>query len=1166
MSNILFKILYSLWFILALITVGYGNTDSTVASSQFHYRYFPELENYRIEQLSKIDSRRVIALTSKGKLLEWKGNEWQLFHSQPPVLTGKQLFAFSEDNIWLFYLEKNSFVSNALHFDGKKWRPITLSQPYNLTTFSFLDSKTFWAGGLWGSLIYFDGHRSYNVRCPVSENVGKIKGLSEKTALCIVQVGFRGDKRHELYRIDRGKNPEFLLKANHLSFLKTSHPDSFLFLKNKRYIALYNRGNITILDTLQNSYPFNFANNHFDQNALNDDKRLFNFIKKQRSNRWGLLYLSENSFLTLDSDGKLKYYGNQDIGSGKSPYASKFKKELLLNNEISLHIGLSAYRNKEQKIELYFTSPELANRQIQVDSTMGSFIKNVVDQRNLKGYAHNQKSKRILWDGTMHFVDMDNDGDKDGILSALRGNTRLYENKGNDRFEDVTEDYNFKLTGRIQEISIGDLNNDGWLDIIAGEEIGPLHVLKNRGHWRFEDITEKIGFDTLRGYKSALADMNNDGFLDLFLFGNYDHVRYFQNSGKRSLPAFVERSERSPDLTSKSEFYTRSFGFADFDLDGDLDFILVNRKSPTKLFENRNGNEFIDVSSSKGFDQTFLGYGAAWGDYNMDGWQDVFVTTLGKNYIYWNHQGDFFTIDSTSIPDNRNEYSTACLAQDCNYDGVTDIVIANYMDGASHILYNTRKNRGQITVKVKDGMNSVGIGAHVELYKAGHSGDKEFLRGFQEIRHQNGYCTGVLPQAVFYAPQGGRYDLRVRLPSGKTVERRGLTIHHSYLIEAPINNVQRLKHQWTNLSSIFLNHDKRTKAASILLFILLLGFVSLLIRKYTIWQKHHLFFYITLLSVGFIALKLYFNFLAYWASAYMPLYIILITGILLFLMINHYLKLQYREDRQLELFDLIRQFTHSYSGMNAIDHLIFYTNNLAFPQFKNDFRQEVRYFQENTLPLLDKIAKLEQKLIHNRKIANRYSKRLSRLKKELNNNVLKRKPKQLEGGLKQLKHSIHALRDHIHNLFSANLLFCINQTLKHFPGFSKVTINNKTGISEIHVLIKQEHLLQVLGNLFQNALDAMHNQNDKRITITVHLAENNFVILHLHDFGIGIQENQPELLFNEHYTTKNSTGLGLYHAKKLLNRYGAKIKVPEKQPAHGALFEIQLKRINQNAT
>lgn len=140
--------------------------------------------------------------------------------------------------------------------------------------------------------------------------------------------------------------------------------------------------------------------------------------------------------------------------------------------------------------------------------------------------------------------------------------------------------------------------------------------------------------------------------------------------------------------------------FFDYDNDGDQDLLLVNssywpwkrpagaeKDPPTSaLYQNDGKGNFTDVSKEAGLDLSCYGMGVAVGDYDSDGWLDVFISAVGKNYLFRNDQGKFVDVSATAgvagVPD---QWSTSCGFFDYNNDGRLDLFVCNYIQWSREI-------------------------------------------------------------------------------------------------------------------------------------------------------------------------------------------------------------------------------------------------------------------------------------------------------------------------------------------------------------------------------------------------------------------------------------------------------------------------------------------------
>ena len=220
-------------------------------------------------------------------------------------------------------------------------------------------------------------------------------------------------------------------------------------------------------------------------------------------------------------------------------------------------------------------------------------------------------------------------------------------------------------------VAAGDVNNDGLADLYFTSNQNPNKLYLNKGNLRFEDITEKAGVEGTGDWKTGvtMADVNGDGFLDIYVcqVGNYKAVH-----GRNQL--FINQG----DLTFKDEAvgygldfqgFSTQAAFFDHDLDGDLDMYLLNHSVHTsrsygpvslrfehdslagdRLYRNDevNGRRFFrDITSLAGIYNSQIGYGLGVnvGDINNDGWPDIYICNdfHEDDYLYINNGNGTFT-------------------------------------------------------------------------------------------------------------------------------------------------------------------------------------------------------------------------------------------------------------------------------------------------------------------------------------------------------------------------------------------------------------------------------------------------------------------------------------------------------------------------------------------
>ena len=247
-------------------------------------------------------------------------------------------------------------------------------------------------------------------------------------------------------------------------------------------------------------------------------------------------------------------------------------------------------------------------------------------------------------------------------------------------------------------VAIGDINNDGLPDIyFSGNQVKNKLYL-NKGNFKFEDITDKAGVagNSTWNTGTVMGDVNGDGLLDIYVCavvginGFQGANELFINNGNQTF------TESAASYGLDFDTFSSSAAFLDYDLDGDLDIYLLNHAIHTpesfgkatlrykrndqtgdKLLRN-DGNTFTDVSEEAGIFGGVNGYGLgiSVADFNQDGYPDIFVgNDFHEDDYYYLNQGDGTFIESArNYFNHTSRFSMGNDVSDINHDGWPDII------------------------------------------------------------------------------------------------------------------------------------------------------------------------------------------------------------------------------------------------------------------------------------------------------------------------------------------------------------------------------------------------------------------------------------------------------------------------------------------------------------
>ena len=271
-------------------------------------------------------------------------------------------------------------------------------------------------------------------------------------------------------------------------------------------------------------------------------------------------------------------------------------------------------------------------------------------------------------------------------------------------------------------VAIGDINNDGLSDVFFTSNLGENKLYLNKGNFKFEDISKSSGIVISKSWSTGveMIDINGDGLLDIFVCNAGNGI-----DAKRKSELFINNgnltfTEKAAEYNLADTGITTHAAFFDYDKDGDLDvYILNNSFIPVsslnysnkrelrdkdwavsdilkgggdKLMRNDNG-KFVDVSEAAGIYGSLIGFGlgVTVGDVNGDLYPDIYISNdfYERDYLYINNKNGTFSEQIQGWASHTSQSSMGADMADINNDGKPDIFVTDMLPEGDERLKTT---------------------------------------------------------------------------------------------------------------------------------------------------------------------------------------------------------------------------------------------------------------------------------------------------------------------------------------------------------------------------------------------------------------------------------------------------------------------------------------------
>ena len=309
--------------------------------------------------------------------------------------------------------------------------------------------------------------------------------------------------------------------------------------------------------------------------------------------------------------------------------------------------------------------------------------------------------------------DYDNDGALDLFVSVNIGSDWLYHNNGNGTFTKITMGAIVTSGGNGNNCVWGDYDNDGYIDLFVANSDQNDFLYHNNGNGTFTRTTNNaIALKLGNSQGASWGDYDNDGLLDLFVSRVNQPNLLYRNLGNGNFVAITNG------LIVNESTASQGVSWGDYDNDGNLDLFVANPNARNFLYHNNGDGSFTKITNGTIATDIGNAHGCSWADYDNDGYLDlVVINRLGPSFLYHNNGDSSFTRVANGEPivtDGGEAFSGAW--GDYNNDGFPDLFLAHFQNFNSALYRNNGNSNHWVTIKCEGRLsNRSAIGAKVRV-------------------------------------------------------------------------------------------------------------------------------------------------------------------------------------------------------------------------------------------------------------------------------------------------------------------------------------------------------------------------------------------------------------------------------------------------------------------
>ena len=632
-------------------------------------------------------------------------------------------------------------------YENNKWTPLKLPATVDLKSVKIVGDKIFMCGEK-GILIKGDGESWEVIDTDLQQTLRDLDFKNENEGWIV------GDGV-VLHYLDGNIEYEIAESTNELWAVEMINNNSGYAVGEKGTLLKYNGESWDIVELSSD------ADLH-DIELIGESK---GFIVGARG---AILHLSDNS-LSNNLPHQFLFTDQVHLGS-----------DYLMDRIDDVHGITVADFNNDALPDVYITCYKSLNHLL-LNQGKGHY-KDFVIESGTGGFIENRIGQEKYEYGSIA-VDFDRDNDTDLFLFDKRNTTRYFINDGNAIFEDFTRNTLIPSGMEIIDGAVGDFNEDGYPDIVLADEVVGIRILMNNKYNTFieEELLLELPTTGIRAVK--VADINGDNHQDVFSVFTHGRIITLLNNGSGT---WKFPKQKIITNTENIEFIN-SITFGDFNIDGFNDiFLSADEGNDALLLYNNIDSNFYNATEKWGIEQTGRSYSADAGDYNLDGFTDLFISRAGDDYLYLNINGQEFNEIGKELIYSKAGYLSGLnhgvASCDIDNDGNLDLFVGN-TNFWSSLLQNKLQSKNYIKIDLVGTQDSKeGIGSKIWIWPSGSEHSDSNLIYFKEVLPSVGLFSQSDIQVIAGVGEFDHVDVMIRFLNGDIKQFRDVSKGTSFVV------------------------------------------------------------------------------------------------------------------------------------------------------------------------------------------------------------------------------------------------------------------------------------------------------------------------------------------------------------------------------------------------